>query len=211
MAGTSIAALSGSDEAPAPEPHKALPPAAAFVLGFSLVFTALGAGASSVGVLLRQHLDSLAVAAGVVIILMGLNFLGLFRIALFSREARLRAGGAGLIGSFAMGLAFAFGWTPCIGPVLGTILALAGTRESVGEGAMLLAVYSAGLGIPFLLAAAYVGAFLKFLTRFRTHLVTVEKAMGAILVATGILFLTGGLQRFSYFLLETFPVLGTIG
>jgi len=211
MAGTSISALSGDVAAPAPDARKALLPAIAFVLGFSVVFVALGAGASTIGALLRQHLDTLAIVAGVMIILMGLNFLGLFRIALFSQEARLHAGGAGIFGAFAMGLAFAFGWTPCIGPILGAILAVAGSRESVGEGAMLLAVYSAGLGVPFILAAGFVGTFLRLLSRFRTHLASVEKVMGALLVATGVLFLTGGLQRFSYFLLETFPVLGTIG
>ena len=212
MAGTSIASLSEPETGPAGlESRKALLPAIAFVLGFSVVFVALGAGASTVGALLRQYLDTLGIVAGILIIVMGLNFLGVFRIVTFSREARFQLGGAGLLGSFLMGLAFAFGWTPCIGPVLGAILGLAGTQASAGEGALLLAVYSAGLGVPFVLAAAFVGPFLRFLAKFRAHLALVEKVMGAMLVATGILFMTGGLQRVAYFLLEAFPALGNIG
>ncbi|MEC9343416.1 MAG: cytochrome c biogenesis CcdA family protein [Pseudomonadota bacterium] len=187
-------------------------PALAFVAGFSTVFIALGAGASTLGGLLRQHMDVLGIVAGIVIIAMGLHFLGILRLGLFDREARFQgAGGAGIAGSFVMGLAFAFGWTPCIGPVLGVVLAVAGSRETVGEGAGLLAIYSAGLGVPFLVAALFVGPFMAFLTRFKRHLGTVEKAMGALLVFTGLLFLTGGMQRFSFWLLETFPALGQLG
>jgi cytochrome c-type biogenesis protein len=212
MTGTSIAARGHTEPGSAGlESRKALLPAIVFVLGFSVVFVALGAGASAIGALLRQYLEPLGVVAGVLIIAMGLNFLGVFRIVTFSREARFRLGGAGLFGSFLMGLAFAFGWTPCIGPVLGAILGLAGSQASAGKGALLLAVYSAGLGMPFILAAAFVGPFLRFLAKFRAHLETVEKAMGVLLVATGILFMTGGLQRMAYFLLETFPTLGNLG
>ena len=182
-----------------------------FVLGFSVVFISLGASATAIGKFLLQWSDVLAKVAGVVIIIMGLHFLGLFKINLLMREARFQAGGSGLIGSFVMGLAFAFGWTPCIGPILAPILGLAGSRETVGEGAFLLAVYSAGLGIPFVLSALFVGPFMAFLTRFKKHLGRVEQLMGLLLVLTGILFLTGGLQRFAFWLLETFPVLGTIG
>ena len=185
----------------------------AFVLGFSTVFVALGAGASTVGQLLRQNLDWLAIVAGIAIIVMGLNFLGVFRLALLSREARLRAPDRprSLIGAYLMGLAFAFGWTPCIGPVLGAILGLAGAQGTVGEGATMLAFYSAGLGIPFILAAAFSGAFLQWLHGFRAHLATVEKVMGGLLVVTGILFLTGGMQSISFWLLEAFPALQTVG
>ena len=105
----------------------------------------------------------LSQVAGVIIILMGLHFLGLFRFALLQREARFQAGGGGAMGTFVMGLAFAFGWTPCIGPILAPILGLAGSRETMGEGAFLLGVYSAGLGIPFVLAALFVGPFMNFL------------------------------------------------
>lgn len=185
----------------------------AFVLGFSTVFVALGAGASTIGRLLRVWQEPLAIAAGLAIILMGLNFLGVIRIPFLSREARLTAPGrpASGLAAYVMGLAFAFGWTPCIGPVLGPILTLAGGRETVGEGALLLAAYSLGLGIPFLIAALFSGAFMRFLGRFRVHLGRVEKAIGGLLVVAGLLFLSGGLQTASYWLLEAFPTLGTLG
>jgi len=187
--------------------------ALAFVLGFSTVFVALGAGASTIGRLLRVWQEPLAMASGVLIIIMGLNFLGVLKIPLLSREARFsaRAEPATVLGAYLMGLAFAFGWTPCIGPVLGPILTLAGGRETVGEGAALLAAYSLGLGIPFLIAALFSGAFMAFLTRFRMHLGRVEKVIGGLLVVAGLLFLTGGVQAAAYWLLETFPALGRLG
>jgi cytochrome c-type biogenesis protein len=185
----------------------------AFVLGFTTVFVALGAGASTIGGLLRVYQQELAMVAGVLIIVMGLHILGVLRIPLLSREARFQSGGqpASAAAAYVMGLAFAFGWTPCIGPVLGPILTLAGGRETVGEGAMLLGAYSLGLGIPFILAALFSGAFMRFMSRFRVHLGTVEKVMGALLVLAGVLFLTGGIQVASYWLLETFPSLGLLG
>jgi cytochrome c-type biogenesis protein len=185
----------------------------AFVLGFSTVFVALGAGASTIGRLLRVWQEPLAMGAGVLIILMGLNFLGIIRIPLLSREARFQAQGrpASAIAAYLMGLAFAFGWTPCIGPVLGPILTLAGGRETVGEGAALLAAYSLGLGIPFLIAALFSAAFMRFLQKFRVHLGRVEKVIGALLVIAGVLFLTGGVQTAAYWLLETFPGLAKLG
>jgi cytochrome c-type biogenesis protein len=187
--------------------------AVAFVLGFSTVFIALGAGASTIGRLLRIWQEPLAIAAGLLIIVMGLNFLGVLRIPLLSREARFQSQGrpASIVAAYVMGLAFAFGWTPCIGPVLGPILTLAGGRETVGEGAALLAAYSLGLGVPFLVAALFSGAFMRFLQKFRVHLGRVEKVIGGLLVVAGILFLTGGVQTVSYWLLENFPVLGRLG
>lgn len=184
-----------------------------FVLGFTTVFVLLGAGASTIGSFLRMWQQEIAIAAGVVIILMGLNFLGVFKLAFLSREARFQTQGAPAnpLSAYVMGLAFAFGWTPCIGPVLGPILALAGARDTVADGAMLLAVYSLGLGIPFIIAALFSGMFMRFLARFRMHLGKVEKVMGGLLVLTGVLFLTGGLQTFSFWLLETFPILGQLG
>ncbi|WP_295805956.1 cytochrome c biogenesis CcdA family protein [uncultured Nitratireductor sp.] len=184
-----------------------------FVLGFTTVFVLLGAGASSVGGVLRAWQQELAILAGVVIIVMGLNFLGVVRMPFLSREARFQAGGkpATKLGAYIMGLAFAFGWTPCIGPVLGPILTLAGGRDTVGDGALLLAIYSLGLGVPFLLAALFSGSFMRFLARFRMHLGRVEKVMGGFLVLAGILFLTGGMQSMAFWLLETFPALGKLG
>jgi cytochrome c-type biogenesis protein len=216
MAGVSMDDFRGTGAVPetAPRARVALIGAAiAFVLGFSTVFVALGAGASSIGALLRAWQQELAIAAGIVIILMGLNFLGVVRIPLLSREARFQASGkpASAIAAYVMGLAFAFGWTPCIGPILGPILTLAGGRETVGEGAALLAAYSLGLGIPFIIAAFFSGTFMRFMARFRIHLGQVEKVIGGLLVVAGILFITGGVQTASYWLLETFPALGELG
>lgn len=187
--------------------------AAAFVAGFSTVFVLLGATASVLGQLVRQYMDLLAYAAGLAIIVMGLHFLGLFRIPLLYREARVSVERkpAGPLGAYLMGLAFGFGWTPCIGPVLAAILAVAGSRETVGEGAGLLAVYSLGLGLPFLAAAFFAGAFMRLMVRFRRHMGLVEKGMGGLLVLTGIMFLTGQIERMAFWLIETFPVLSTIG
>jgi cytochrome c-type biogenesis protein len=183
-----------------------------FVLGFTTVFVALGASASAVGGLIRSYSDILAKAAGVAIIVMGLHFLGLFRIGFLMQQKRLDLPKpVGLWGAYVMGLAFAFGWTPCIGPILAAILAVAASETTVAKGAGLLAVYSLGLGIPFLLAAFAVEPFAAFLARFRAHLGMVEKVMGALLVFTGVAFLTGSITQFSFWLLETFPVLGTIG
>jgi cytochrome c-type biogenesis protein len=192
---------------------RAVGSAVLFVLGFTTVFVLLGATASAAGELLRAHLDLLGKVAGVAIILMGLHFLGIFRIALLHREMRYHAGGRAkdLIGAYVVGLAFAFGWTPCTGPVLATILSLAASEQDVAKGAGLLAVYSLGLGVPFLISAAAVGTFLGFLQRFRKHLQTVEKVMGAALVLTGVMFLTGALQEMSYWLLEAFPGLVQLG
>src|SRR6185312_3663030 len=183
-----------------------------FVLGFSTVFVSLGASASVIGSLIRAYSGPLATIAGVLIIIMGLHFLGLTQIALLMRQKRLEvAKPVGLWGAYVMGLAFAFGWTPCIGPILAVILAIAASEATVTKGAGLLAVYSLGLGIPFLAAAFAVEPFAKFLARFRAYLPMVEKTMGALLVLTGIAFLTGAVTDASYWLLETFPLLGKIG
>lgn len=214
MAGVSVDDFRDQDRMTSPAARLALMSAGlAFVLGFSTVFVALGAGASTIGAMLRAYQNELAFVAGLLIIAMGLNFLGIVRIPILSREARFSAGArpAGVLSAYLMGLAFAFGWTPCIGPVLGPILTLAGGRETVGEGALLLFVYSIGLGIPFLLAALFSGSFMRFLSRFRVHLGRVEKVIGGLLVIAGVLFMTGGIQWASFWLLEAFPGLGMLG
>ncbi len=183
-----------------------------FVLGFSTVFVALGATASVFGQVLRAHLATLSFLAGIAIILMGLHFLGLFRLAFLYREKRVNVEKPlGLWGAYVMGLAFALGWTPCIGPILAAILAIAASEETVGRGAALLAVYSLGLGIPFVLAAVASEPFIGFLKRFRAHFGMVERVVGVLLIATGIGFLTGAMQNFSFWLLQTFPGLANIG
>jgi cytochrome c-type biogenesis protein len=183
-----------------------------FVAGFSTVFIALGASASAIGGLLRAYSYHLSLVAGVAIILMGLHFLGLTPIAWLAREKRLDvAKPVGLWGAYVMGLAFAFGWTPCIGPILAAILAIAAAEATVAKGAGLLAVYSAGLGVPFVVAAFAVKPFAALLARLRAHLGTIEKVMGGLLVLTGIAFLTGWITTASFWLLEAFPVLGRFG
>jgi cytochrome c-type biogenesis protein len=187
--------------------------AVAFVLGFTTVFIALGTTASLIGQSIARYFDILSIIAGAIIIVMGLHFLGVFRIALLYREARLQVARqpAGLLGAYVMGLAFAFGWTPCVGPVLAAILFVAGAENTAARGAVLLGTYSLGIGLPFLLAAAFATRFLAWTARFKRHLHKVEMAMGVILVVTGILFMTGQMAEIAYWLLETFPVFQSIG
>src|SRR5690242_9367024 len=183
-----------------------------FVLGFSTVFVALGASASLIGTLIRAWSAELSIIAGIIIIVMGLHFLGLTRIGLLMREGRLPIPKpVGLWGAYVMGLAFAFGWTPCIGPILAAILSVAAAEATLQRGAALLAVYSAGLGIPFLIAAFMVEQFSSLFARMKKHLARVEHAMGVLLVITGIGFLTGSVSAVSVWLLETFPSLQSFG
>jgi len=184
-----------------------------FVAGFSTVFVMLGATATAAGRLLFDYLDVLTKVAGVVIILLGVHFLGLLRIPILYREARFHptSSPAGFVGAYIIGLAFAFGWTPCVGPILGAILMMAAGEDSVGQGALLLSAYSAGLGIPFIGAALAVGPFMTFMTRFKPFLRRAEQVAGILLIATGILFLTGSMGELAYGLLRLFPALGEIG
>jgi cytochrome c-type biogenesis protein len=211
LAGTSLERL--ADQEPEPRVKRETVAAAVlFVLGFSTVFVALGASASVIGSLIRAYSGPLAIMAGVIIIVMGLHFLGLTPIAWLHRQKRLDvAKPVGLWGAYVIGLAFAFGWTPCIGPILAAILAVAASEQTVAKGAGLLAVYSLGLGIPFIIAAFAIEPFAAFLARFKNYLHRVEQAMGALLVLTGIAFLTGSLNQMSVWLLEAFPALGKIG
>jgi cytochrome c-type biogenesis protein len=183
-----------------------------FVLGFSTVFVALGASASLVGSVLRAWSAQLSIVAGIVIIVMGLHFLGLTRIGLLMREGRLPIPKpVGLWGAYVMGLAFAFGWTPCIGPILAAILSVAAAEATLARGAGLLAVYSVGLGVPFLVAALMVEQFSALFARMKRHLLAVERVMGVLLVLTGIGFLTGTISSASIWLLEMFPALQNFG
>ncbi|MGI9408823.1 MAG: cytochrome c biogenesis CcdA family protein [Hyphomicrobiaceae bacterium] len=183
-----------------------------FVLGFTTVFVGLGAGASMFGQLLKNYQHELSMFAGAVIILFGLHFIGLFRISFLYGEARYQANvqGASLIGAYVIGLAFAFGWTPCIGPILASVLTLAASEASLGRGVQLLFVYSLGLGIPFILAAVAIRPFLSFMQRFKRHLGTMEKVMGLLLIITGVMFLTGTMTWVGQFMIETFPTLARI-
>ncbi|ESR27272.1 cytochrome c biogenesis CcdA family protein [Lutibaculum baratangense] len=187
--------------------------AVAFVLGFTTVFIALGATASFVGQAVARYFDTLSIIAGVIIAAMGLHFLGVFRIGLLYRQARVEVERkpAGLAGAYLMGLAFAFGWTPCVGPILAAILFVAGSTETALRGAGLLAVYALGIGVPFVLAAAFASRFLGWAARFRRHMGAVEKAMGGLLVVTGLLFITGQMSTIAFWLLETFPAFSQVG
>ncbi|MFZ0114035.1 MAG: cytochrome c biogenesis protein CcdA [Xanthobacteraceae bacterium] len=211
LAGTSLERLADAEPTPVVW-RDTIVAAALFVAGFSTVFIAFGASASAIGALVLRFSPQLSILAGIAIIVMGLHFLGLAPIGLLMREKRLAMPKpVGIWGAYAMGLAFAFGWTPCIGPVLAAILAVAASKETVTKGAGLLAVYSAGLGIPFLIAACAVEPVMAAIARFRAHLGVVEKVMGGLLVLTGIAFLTGWVSEAGFWLLEWFPALGKIG
>lgn len=162
-----------------------------FVLGFSTVFIGLGAGASAFGQLIQTWKGPLSIVAGLLIIVFGLHFIGILRVSALYTEARYHAEvrSASFLSAYLIGLAFAFGWTPCVGPILATVLAVAANEGSLTAGVKLLAAYSLGLGIPFLLAAVAIRPFMGFIKRFRRHLATVEKVMGALLVVTGALFI----------------------
>jgi cytochrome c-type biogenesis protein len=214
LTGTSLERFGDAEAAPRAR-RGTIAAAFLFVLGFSTVFVALGASASAIGEVLRAYSGELAILAGVAIIVMGLHFLGLTPIAWLMQEKRLAvAKPVGLWGAYLMGLAFALGWTPCIGPILAAILAIAASEATVAKGAGMLAVYSLGLGIPFIVAAFAVKCFAAFLARFKKHLHRVEQAMGALLVVTGVAFLFPSLNWITWFsnwLLDAFPVLGKIG
>jgi cytochrome c-type biogenesis protein len=209
MSGLSIADLSSGN---APR-NRALLPALFFVLGLSTVFLFLGFTASAIGTLFLQYQGWFNTIAGLLVMLFGLHFLGILRIPLLQQEARLDAGdqGGSAMGAYVLGLAFAFGWTPCIGPQLGAILSLAASEGSLARGTTLLGVYALGLGIPFLLVAAFLPRLGGLMGWMKRHMEVIERIMGLLLWTVGLLMLTGGFSAFSYWLLETFPALATFG
>lgn len=212
LGGTTISQATAGDEFDPRLWRRVVAGSVFFVLGFTTVFVGLGAGASMFGQLIQAYKSELSMLAGLVIILFGLHFMGLVRIPLLYREARYHANvqGASLAGAYLIGLAFAFGWTPCIGPILATVLTVAANEASLGAGVRLLLVYSLGLGLPFILAAVAIRPFLSFMGRFKSRLPLVEKAMGALLVLAGVLFLSGSINALGQWMLETFPALATI-
>jgi cytochrome c-type biogenesis protein len=194
LSGTSIEELKGSGETALL--GRIFRNSIAFVVGFSAVFITLGASATSVGRFLLAQRTVFNIVAGAIIIVFGLHLTGVLKIPLLYRDARL-AGSAprrGLAGAFVLGFAFAFGWTPCIGPILTAILLLAARRDTVSAGMFLLAIYSAGLAIPFLLTSLGLSQFMKFYGQFRKHLQAVEVASGVLLIAIGVLM---ALNKFS--------------
>ncbi|MCG8690715.1 MAG: cytochrome c biogenesis protein CcdA [Minwuiales bacterium] len=213
VAGTTFDELTDSEEQDPALARRVVAMSLIFVLGFSTVFVLLGASASAVNRLIIDHLDILGKIAGVAIVIFGLHFMGIFKIPLLYREARVTLNNrpAGYAGSYLVGVAFGFGWTPCIGPILATILAIAASDESLGFGVSLLTAYSLGLGIPFVAAAFAVKPFIRFMRGFRRHIRKVELATGALMVATGALIFSNSLQVLSYWMLDAFPFLATIG
>ena len=209
LSGMTVGELSDSRSAR----NRATVAALFFVLGLSTVFIFLGFAASAFGSFFLQNQILFSQVSGAVIIVFGLHFLGVFRIGLLDREARIDAGdkGGSSFGAYVLGLAFAFGWTPCIGPQLGAILTLAASESSVTRGTFLLAVYAFGLGIPFLLAAMFMSRALTVMNRLKRHLGLIEKLMGGLLVVVGAAMLLGLFTRFSFWLLERFPSLATLG
>lgn len=200
-------------EGTAPVRRSILGAALLFVLGFASVFILLGATASSLGRVLMDHIETLTLLSGALLVVFGLHMTGLIRIPLLYRQARLEpmARPAGLIGPYVVGLAFGFGWSPCVGPVLAAILLVAGAEASVGRGMLLLAIYAAGIGIPFLIAAAFTERFLAWTRAARSRLGLVEKIAGGLLILTGIAFMTGFMPEIAQWLLDAAPGLGTIG
>lgn len=209
MSGVTIGEMQGTATAR----RKVIVSALFFVLGLSTVFLLLGFTASAFGAFVLQNQELFAKVSGVVVIVFGLHFLSVFRIPILDREARMEAGesGGSAIGAYVLGLAFAFGWTPCIGPQLGAILSLAASEASVSRGTLLLGVYALGLGVPFLLAAIFLNRSMALMNRMKRHMGLIEKVMGGLLLVVGIMLVTGLFSTFSWWLLETFPALAALG
>ena len=184
-----------------------------FSIGFSIVFISFGITASFIGKLLISYSNQLRIIAGLIIILFSLQLIGLINLKILNSEARFFTKNYrnNSIFPVIVGMAFGFGWTPCIGPILGSILALAAIEENIGKGILLLSFYSLGLAIPFIISGVLIDKFLFFSKSFRKYISTITKVGGAILLLTGIAILTGQLQILGFFILEYFPTLGNIG
>ena len=210
MSGISMAEMSGGAAAGR---RRVVLAALFFVLGLSTVFLFLGFTASAFGAFFLGNQQIFNIAAGVLVMIFGLHFLGILPIPFLAREARLDAGyrGGSAFGAYVLGLAFAFGWTPCIGPQLGAILSLAASEADIGRGTLLLAVYAAGLGIPFLLVAAFFPRLTGVMAWMKRHMDRIERIMGLLLWTIGLMMLTGGFSQFSFWLLETFPGMAQLG
>jgi cytochrome c-type biogenesis protein len=206
MGGISMGDMTGNATAR----RRVLLPALFFVMGLSTVFLLLGFTASAFGAFFLQNQVLFSKISGAIVIVFGLHFLGILRIPLLDREARLQTGdhGGSAFGAYVLGLAFAFGWTPCIGPQLGAILSLAAQEGSVQRGTVLLGVYALGLGLPFLFAALFVERSMGLMARLKKHMKMIERAMGILLLIVGLALVTGAFTDFSFWLLETFDRFG---
>ncbi len=214
MAGVSMSDVSVEPRISPDVRRRAVISACCFALGVITVFMGLGATATAFGQMVREYFDVLRWAAAALIIAMGLHFLGVIRIGFLYRQFRVDAGdtaNVSYVGAFVIGLAFAFGWTPCVGPVLAAILFTAAGQETAGQGALLLFVYGAGMTLPFVLAAFFVGPFMRWMARFRRHLGTVEKLMGGLLIVFGVLIATNSVNVIAQWMLETVPWFQGVG
>lgn len=209
MGGTSVTDLSEARSAR----RRALGSGIMFVLGLSTVFIILGYGASIMGGALIRHGNWLVMGSAVVIMIFGLHFLGILRLPFLDQEARFDGGdrGGSTLGAYILGLAFAFGWTPCLGPVLGSILTLAANEADGAKGAVLLATYALGLGVPFLLVAAFFPSLQGVMGFFKRHMDKIERISGLLLWTVGFMMLTGQLTDLAFWLLDSFPVLEQFG
>lgn len=214
LAGVGMNQISAGAEISGAVRRRAFGAALCFALGVITVFMGLGATATVFGQLVREYFDILRWAAAALIIAMGLHFLGVLRIGLLYRQFRAEAGDIrdqSWLGAYVIGLAFAFGWTPCVGPVLAAILFTAAGQDTASQGAGLLFVYGAGMTLPFLLAALFIGPFMRWMSGFRRHLGLIEKLMGLLLVLFGLLIATNSINMIAQWMLETVPWFSTIG
>ncbi len=209
MGGVSMTEMSETRKAR----RKALLAASFFVLGLSTVFLLLGFTASALGRFFLQGQEWFVIGSGIVVMVFGAHFIGVFRIGFLDREMRVDAGdkGGSAFGAYVLGLAFAFGWTPCLGPILGAILSIAATEADAARGTLLLGVYALGLGLPFLLVAAFFPSMTGLMNWMKRHMERIERVMGVLLWTVGLMMVTGEFTRFSWWLLEQFPALGMIG
>ena len=212
LAGVSFDELATTDQNTASR-RRILTAAAAFCAGFVTVFVLLGASASMLGRLLADEADTIAKISGILIILLGLHYLGAFRLPWLDRDVRFHPlmKKSGPIGAYVIGLAFAFGWTPCVGPILATILVIAGNSHDLTRGIALLTAYGLGIAVPFLGAALAFGTFSKLFTVIKEHMRPIEILSGVLLVATGGLIAVGSIANVSGWLLQTFPFLANGG
>ncbi|MBI5477010.1 MAG: sulfite exporter TauE/SafE family protein [Ignavibacteriales bacterium] len=184
-----------------------------FIIGFSIVFIALGASATAIGQFLQEQMKIISKIAGIIIIIFGIHMVGIYKIPFLNYEKRFHTSGKsmGMISAMVIGFAFAFGWTPCIGPFLATILLYASRQETIGQGIILLSAYSLGLGIPFFLAGLSVSFFLDIFNKFKKHLHKVEIVGGILLILFGVLIMTNYLTILSGYFAKWFPFLNELG
>ena len=211
LAGTSLDKIASGEDAS--KERNVFYFALSFVFGFSTVFILLGASATLLSGLIYEYLDILRIVGGIIIIIFGIHFMQIIQLPFLNRDTRyqIESYRPGVVGSYVIGLSFAFGWTPCIGPILGSVLSIAASSETVTYGIVLLMLYSAGLGIPFLLAAYAINGFMKFLSKIRNYIRVIEIFTGVLLVIFGILILTNRIQELAFFFIKYFPFLTQFG